>query len=69
MILSLFLSLSLSLSVWQIPFLTANSSSVSQEIPRILWNPKVHHRVNKSLQLVRFPNHTSPVHCLVTECD
>jgi hypothetical protein len=25
----------------------ANRSSASQEIPRILWNPKGHHHINK----------------------
>ena len=37
----------LSYSLEQSPFLKANRFSASQEIPRILWNPKVHYRIQK----------------------
>jgi hypothetical protein len=37
----------LSYSMEQSPSWEANWSAASQEIPRILWNPKVHHRTHK----------------------
>jgi len=36
----------------QSPSCEINNQLASQEIPRLLWNPKVHYRVNKSLPVV-----------------
>ena len=53
----LYLIYSLELRSWE-----ANSSSAAQEIRGILWNPKVHYRIQKSPLLVPVWKHINPVH-------
>ena len=50
----------------QSPSREANRFSASQEIPRILWNPKVHYRTNKSPPPTHILSHIDPVHALTS---
>jgi hypothetical protein len=52
----------LTYSMEQIPSWEANSFSTSQEIPRVLWNPKVPHRTHKRTPPLPILSQPDPVH-------
>jgi hypothetical protein len=60
-----FLNYLITNSTEQSPFWQANRSTATQEISRILWNPKVYYRVHKSPPPVPILSYIDPVHASI----